>query len=160
MDTDRRSQLFARYRDGYGALSVALAGITEAELDTRPSAGEWSVREIVHHAADTEMITAIRLRRLVAENNPAIDAYDEAEYARRLHYHDRPVGPSLEAVRAAVESTSAILERLTESEWARPGFHAERGPYSPEIALEFCASHLHDHAAQILRARSQSEPRP
>jgi DinB superfamily len=153
VDDSRRRLLIERYREGHGAVIEALRGATEAELDARPAADEWTAREVVHHLADSEMTSAIRLRRLLAEDRPTIDGYDEREFARRLHY-DRPIETSLEAVRAARAVTAEILDRLGEAEWAREGTHSESGPYSVEGWLEIYAAHAHDHADQIRRARA------
>jgi hypothetical protein len=151
MDEAERRNLLARYRDGPLVVEEALARIGEAGLD-RDAAGEgWTPRQIVHHLADSEMTSAIRLRRLIAEEHPQIQGYDEPEYARRLFY-DRPVGPSLEALKAARASTADIVERLTEEQWRREGTHSESGRYTVETWLAIYAAHAHEHAAQMLRA--------
>ena len=93
-------KLIDQYKDGYRVVTEALAGATEAELDAHPAPGKWSAREIVHHLADSEMTSAIRLRLLLATDRPAIAGYDENVFARRLHY-DRPIDASLDALRAA-----------------------------------------------------------
>lgn len=148
-----RRALIARYRAGHRAVQEALEGITEAELDARPGPGEWSAREVVHHLADSEMNSAIRLRRLLAEDRPLIQGYDEPEFARRLYY-DRPIGASLEAVAAARRTSAEILERLTDAEWARRGTHSDSGSYGVEDWLAIYAAHAHEHAEQIRRARA------
>lgn len=145
-----------RYKDGYRAVSDALQGISERELDARPAPGKWSAREIVHHLADSEMTSAIRLRRLVAEDRPLIQGYDQDEFARRLYY-DRPFQTSLEAFRLARETTAQILERMTQAEWAREGTHSESGRYTVERWLEIYAQHAHNHADQIRRARAAAK---
>jgi hypothetical protein len=99
------------------------------------------------------MTSAIRLRRLVAEDAPQLAGYDEELFARRLHYSERPLEGSLEAVRGARASTLALLEVLTEEEWAREGTHSESGRYSIDDWLRIYAAHCHDHADQIRRAR-------
>jgi hypothetical protein len=158
MDSERRRALIEQYRDGHRAVLEALQGCTEAELDARPAANDWTPREIAHHLADSEMTSAIRLRRLLAEERPIIAGYDEAEFARRLHYDERPIEDSLDALRAARASTASILERLSEAEWAREGTHNESGRYTVENWLEIYAAHAHDHAAQIRRARASAAP--
>jgi hypothetical protein len=155
MDRERRRQLVERYEDGYRVVTDALAGATEAELDAHPGPGKWSAREIVHHLADSEMTSAIRLRWLLAMDRPVIAGYDEAEFARRLYY-DRPIGASLEAFRAARATTAEILDRLSDAEWQRLGTHSESGPYGVERWLEIYAKHAHDHADQIRRARASA----
>ena len=152
MDADRRSSLVARYEAGPGVLRAAVAGLTDAELDRRPSDGGWTPREVVHHVADSEMTSAIRLRRLIAEESPLIVGYDGDEFARRLHYADRPIRPALAAVEAARATTAQILHRLTESEWARMGTHSESGKYGVGVWLETYAVHCDEHANQIRAA--------
>ena len=99
------------------------------------------------------MTSAIRLRRLIAEDNPVIVGYDQEEFARRLYY-DRPIAASLSALKAARETTSEILDRLTDAEWQRAGTHSEAGAYSVHKWLEIYGVHAHDHADQIRRARA------
>jgi len=152
MDTATRTELLSRYRDGYARVEQALAGITPAELD-RADADGWTARQVVHHLADSEMTSALRLRKLVAERNPVIWGYDEELYAKALWYNERPIEASLLAFRAARESTAAILEHLAAEHWTRQGWHTESGPYSVERWLEIYAAHGHDHAEQIRRAR-------
>ena len=77
MDHHTRATFIARYKDGYREVAAALEGASDKELDSRPAPGKWSAREIVHHLADSEMTSAIRLRLLVAEENAAIRPYDE-----------------------------------------------------------------------------------
>jgi hypothetical protein len=117
------------------AWSRALFRIGEAGLDRRGGSQEWTPRQIVHHLADSEMTSAIRLRRLIAEDHPEIMGYDEPEYARRLYY-DRPIGPTHDAVKAARATTATILDRLTEEEWQREGTHSESGRYTVEGWLQ------------------------
>jgi hypothetical protein len=157
MDRTTRDTLIARYRQGYDAVMAALDGITQAELDAREGPGEWSPREIAHHLADSEMTSAIRLRRLIVEDAPVITGYDQEAFVERL-YTDRPIAPSLAAFRAARDSTADILDRLTEGQWARQGIHSESGPYSVTDWLEIYAAHAHDHADQIRRARATVAP--
>lgn len=152
MDKNKRAELLQKYRTGHQAVVASLAGLRDDELDRSPGGDEWSPRMIVHHIADSEMTSAIRLRKLVAEDNPTIVGYDEKVFANSLT-RDRPIEPSLEAVRWARESTMQILERLTEDEWKKAGTHTELGPYSVERWLEVYAAHCHDHANQIKQAR-------
>jgi hypothetical protein len=152
MDADERQSLINRYRIGIDEVDKAMAGATTTELDRRPAPNEWSARDVAHHLADSETMSTIRLRRLLAEDEPVIQAYDEAEFARRLHY-DRPIEPSL-AVFAAVRTANIeLLNSLTDDEWARTGTHSDDGPYSVEAWLKIYADHGHDHADQIRRAR-------
>lgn len=150
MTPSERRALVDRYRDGYQAVVDALA---EVDLDASAADGGWTPRQIVHHLADSEMTSALRLRRVLAEDDPTIQGYDENAYARIFRYVDRPIEPSLVAFRAARETTLQILERLTEDEWARRATHTESGEYGVEIWLEIYAAHALDHAEQIRRCK-------
>jgi len=149
---DPRAALLDQYRTGFADLEAALAGATDADLDRPQPAGEWTARQVVHHLADSESMAYIRLRRLIAEDDPVIHGYDEPEWARRLHY-DRPIEASVVVVRAVREASLELLRSLTGPEWARTGTHTESGPYSVDRWLETYAGHTHDHADQIRRAR-------
>jgi hypothetical protein len=153
MDAAERAGLIAQYKAGPEAVRAALEGITEQELDARPAPGTWSPREIVHHLGDAEMRSAIRLRRLLAEDAPVILGYDQDEYARRLRY-DRPIAASLAAFAAARASTGELLDLMTEADWQRAGTHSEMGAYPAETWLRIYAAHAHGHADQIRRARA------
>ena len=150
-----RTELLDRYRGGYAAVEAALAEITEEELDRPGPDGGWSARQVAHHLADSEATAFVRLRRLIAEDEPMIVGYDEPEYARRLHY-DRPVGSSLAVLRAVRVASLELLESLSPAEWDRGGTHTESGPYSVDDWLRIEATHSHDHAEQIRAARGGS----
>lgn len=152
MDKNTRDDLIQRYAEGFAQVQAALQDIPAQELDN-PDADGWTARQVAHHLADSEMTSALRLRKLIAENNAVIQGYDEELYAKTLYYDARPIEGSLLALRAARESTLSILEHLSDEQWARQGWHTESGPYSVERWLHIYAAHAHDHAAQIRRAR-------
>lgn len=151
MDRTERDELVARYKEGYQVVAAALDGLSEADLDAREAPGEWSPREIVHHLADSEMTSAIRLRLLIAEERPTLIGYDQRQFVDRLSF-DRPIAHSLEAFRFARATTAEILDRLREEDWQREGTHSESGRYSVTDWLRLYGAHAHDHADQIRHA--------
>ena len=153
MKPEQRRDLIRKYKGGYQVVADSLDGIQDDELD-RSASDEWTPRQIAHHLADSEIRAAIRLRQLLAEDDPQIAGYDETQYAQRLT-RNRPIQPSIEAMRWARESSLQILETLNDEEWARTGTHSEIGPYSVEKWLEIYSTHPHDHAAQIRRSRGR-----
>ena len=146
-----RAALLELYRAGYDDVVDASAGASDEELDRLPEGG-WSARMVAHHLADSEATAYVRLRRLLAENEPLIDAYDEEEFARRLHY-DRPVASSLAVLKAVREASLELLRAISPAEWERAGRHSDSGAYSVDDWLRIYANHSHDHAEQIRRAR-------
>lgn len=155
MDRTERTQLIERYRTGTADVEAALARISDAELDRRPAdPDEWTPRAVVHHLADSEAMAYIRLRRLIAEDEPLIVGYDEPEWARRLHY-DRLIAPSLAVLAAVRASSLQLLEAIDEPEWERAGIHRESGPYGVTDWLRIYSAHAHEHADQIRAARAE-----
>ena len=153
MTNEERQALVARYKQGFDEVRQSLEGMTDEQMKSRPLPGKWSAREIVQHLGDSEMTSAIRLRKLLTEDDPVIQGYDQDLYAARLRYNERPHGPALEAFRAARATTAQILDSMTEEDWARAGTHTESGRYTAEDWLTIYAAHAHNHAAQIRRLR-------
>jgi len=151
LSTTDRAPLLDRFRSGYDDVEDALDGVSAEDLDRRPSGGGWTAREVVHHLADSEAQAYVRLRRLIAEDEPVLHAYDEPEYARRLHY-DRPIASSLAVLRAVRDASLELLEVLTADEWKRSGTHPESGPYDVSKWLRIYSEHSHNHANQIREA--------
>ena len=153
MTRQERDQLIAQYAAGYDQVVAALQGFPPAKLTARAVPGKWSAAEIVHHLADSETTSAIRIRKLVTEEHAIIQGYDQEAWATRFRYNERDIAPSLEAFRQARATTMQILPSLTDADWAREGSHTESGRYSAETWLKIYAVHAHNHAAQIARLK-------
>ncbi len=153
MTRQERAELISRYADGYDEVERALEGFPRKHLTSHPFPGKWSAAEIIHHLADSEMTSAIRLRRLLAEDNPVIHGYDQEAYARRLRYEERDIAPAMTAFLAARATTAQLLGVMSDEEWRREGTHSESGRYTAETWLEIYAKHAHNHAAQIQRLK-------
>ena len=157
MTHDELQVLIAKYKAGYDEVIDSLKDFPAASLSAHPIPGKWSAREIVHHLGDSETVSGIRLRRLLSEENPVIQGYDQDEYARRLKYNERDMQPALEAFRAARASTAQIMDAMTLEDWSREGTHNEHGRYSATDWLKIYAAHAHGHASQIRALRAALE---
>ena len=153
MTNEERQTLVAQYKAGYDEVANSLEGFPEEHLTARPLPGKWSAREIVQHLADSEMNSAIRLRKLLTEDDPQIQGYDQEDYAARLRYNERDMAPALDALRGARATTGQLLDTMSLDDWAREGTHTESGRYTAENWLTIYAAHAHNHAAQIRRLR-------
>jgi hypothetical protein len=153
MTPEHRAQLVSRYRLGAVALVDTLARLPEDYMDRSPAAGGWTPRMIAHHVADAELTGGVRLRRLLAEETPRIESYDQEVYSGRLHY-ERPLAASKALIAAVTESNAELLESLSEEEWTRAGVHEESGTYTLETWLGIYAEHSHAHAEQVARVLS------
>jgi len=155
MTPDERQELIAQYKDGYAEVLRNLSDFPEDLLNAHPIPGKWSAAEIIHHLADSETVSGIRLKRLLVEDHPLIQGYDQDAFAERLNYNDRDIGPALDAFRSARANTAQLLDTMTEEDWKREGTHSESGSYTAEDWLTIYAEHAHNHAAQILRLRER-----
>jgi hypothetical protein len=153
MRHEERQALIAQYKAGYDEVARGLEGFPDEKLSARPLPGKWSAREIVQHLADSEMNSAIRLRKLLTEDTPRIQGYDQDAYAARLRYNERDIAPALDALRGARATTGQLLDTMSDDDWAREGTHSESGRYTAEDWLRIYAAHAHNHAAQIRRLR-------
>ncbi|MFN0087239.1 MAG: DinB family protein [Blastocatellia bacterium] len=155
MNQIERDELIAMYAAGYDEVMEALKGFPADKLTAHLLAGKWSAAEIVQHLADSEMTSAIRLRRLLCEWQPVIQGYDQDLYATRLSYNERDIAPALDALRGARATTTQLLRRMTGEDWLREGTHTESGRYTPEDWLRIYAAHARDHVRQIQQLREE-----
>jgi hypothetical protein len=153
MTPERRAELVSSYRLGASALLETLSSLPREYVDRITEPDGWTPRMVAHHVADAELTAGARLRRLIAEENPRLAAYDQDEYSRRLHY-DRPMAASVALIAAVTESNAELLERLSGEEWKRSGVHEELGAYTAETWLTIYAGHCQAHAEQVARTLS------
>lgn len=132
MTKDERQKLIEQYTAGYTEVANALKNFPADKLTANLIPGKWSACEIVQHLADSEMNSALRLRKLLAEDHPVIQGYDQELYAARLRYNERDLNPALAAFRYARETSAQLLAPMTEEDWQRDGWHTESGLYTPE----------------------------
>jgi hypothetical protein len=154
MTSEDRNRLIAQYAAGYKEVHAALEGFPAAALTAHPFPGKWSAREIVHHLADSESFSAQRLRKLLSEEHPVIQGYDQDAWAVLLRYNLRDHAPALELFRAVRATTAQLLPEMTDEDWKRAGWHMESGLYTASTWLQIYAVHAHNHAAQIARLKA------
>jgi len=147
--TPDRAALIAQYADGPRRLRQAFGGVPAEARQWRPAPAEWSAHEVVVHCADSETHAASRIRILLSSEDPLIQGYDEAAWARDLGYHAHPIDLALAVVDAVRANTTILLRRLPDAAWARVGHHTESGRYTADDWLRIYADHLENHARQI-----------
>ena len=149
------SDALERFRRGAELVAVAATGAAGPELDFAPEPGKWSIRQIVAHLADAEMMGAIRLRRVIAEQRPRLEAFDEKAWAANLNYATRKTSQSLETFRRIRGENYELLKELPEAAFARVGVHSERGELTLRQLLDGFAEHAEKHAQQIRARRAE-----
>jgi len=138
-----------------GKLRKAVAGLTAAQLDTPYRPGGWTVRQLVHHLADSHMNAYIRTRLTLTEENPPVKPYDEAKWAE-LADKTMPIDGSLNIIDAVHARWMCILESLSADEFSRTMFHPEHGKISLDSLLAIYAWHGPHHTAHVTELRKRS----
>jgi hypothetical protein len=134
-----------------GLLHQASCDLTPEQIEAPIAPGKWSVREIVAHLADCELVFSFRLRQVLATENPgppaAIQPFDQDAWATRYANYDLPAG--LELFRAARGWNLKLIGGLDPIEFDREGFHPERGLMTFQTIVETMAGHDLNHLQQL-----------
>jgi len=150
--------LLERYRRGPELLAVVLTGVFGEEEDFALD-GKWTIRQMVAHLADAELVGAHRFRQVIAEDNPTLIAYDQDAWARNLDYLHRKVKQSLETFRRVRAENHELLKGLPPTAFQRAGNHSENGPMTLATLLEGYAQHAEHHARQLQEMREEYKRR-
>ncbi len=147
------TELLERFRRGAEPVASVLTGVAGAEQDYKEAPERWSIRQIVAHLADSEIVVADRFRRTLAEDNPQLIAFDQNLWAERLDYSKRKPSQSLETFRRLRADTYELLKDLPEEAFQRTAHHSERGTITLLDMLRYFAEHPEKHTRQILAVR-------
>jgi len=137
------------------ALDTAVRGFNSDQLNTPYRPGGWTVRQVVHHLADSQMNSYIRFRLALTEEVPAIKPYDEAQRAELTDAKTAPIGYSLALLENLHLRWVLLLESLKSEDWKRAFRHPELGLMRLDQNLALYAWHGRHHVAQIASLRKR-----
>ncbi len=137
------------------ALRAAVKGLTDAQLDTPYRPEGWTVRQLVHHLADSHMNAYTRFRLALTEDNPTIKPYDEAAWAELSDARSLPVGVSLELLDRLHERLVHLLRATKDTDFQRTLHHPENGPMTMDSLLAVYAWHGRHHVAHVTALRER-----
>ncbi len=149
------SDLLERLRRGPELAAVVLTGVFGEEEDFLPAPGKWSIRQIIAHLADSEIVLAQRIRQVIAEDSPTLIAYDQEAWARNLDYARRKLKQALETFRRTRAENYDLLKGMPEAAFARTGNHTERGQITLRSLVELVAQHDANHVRQMQGVRDE-----
>ena len=149
-----RADLLERFRRGPEIVAVATTGAAGPELDFKPAPDRWSVRTIVCHLADSEMVAGMRFRQVIAEPNATLQSFDQDAWANNLDYSRRKISQALETFRRVRSDTYELLKDLPEEAYSRKGTHTEHGEMTLLDLLKTYAEHAEGHVRQIQGVRA------
>jgi hypothetical protein len=130
-------------------LASLVEGLPGERLGRRPAPAKWSIREIVAHLADDELVGAYRIRLILSSPGTAIQAFDQDVWARAGRYGTADVQESLGLYRSLRHHNLKLLHTLSAEEWDLFGVHAERGVESLRDIAMYFAGHDINHFRQI-----------
>lgn len=136
-------------------ICAAVGGLDDAQLDTPYRPGGWTVRQVVHHLADSHVHSYIRFRLALSEENPTVNAYDQDKWAGLEDGRSAPVGLSLELLESLHARWVILLNSMTENDFARTFEHPERGSMRLDLTLAMYAWHCRHHEAHIAGLRER-----
>jgi hypothetical protein len=134
-------------------------GLTEKQLSTKPAPGKWSIREIVAHLADGEVVLGSRYRFIAAMDRPPIPGYDQDAFVANLGVSNARTADLLDDFAMARAANLGLLERIGRAAWDRVGLHAERGEESLGGLVTMYAGHDRIHFSQIETIRAGLFPK-
>lgn len=150
---DLRKQL-DQFLAGPSRVRAAIDGIDAAMLNRRPPGEDWSIRDVVIHLADAELIAAVRFRLALAQQDAVLPTYEQEDWKRRLQYLWRDPEAALALFHATRYSTAEILDHCGADAWQRTAIHPERGPMIVADLVALYIDHVDQHVAQINAARA------
>lgn len=128
-----------------------IKGLGRKQLEANVEEGKWSMKEVLAHLADGEVVLGARIRMVAAMERPVLVGYDQDAFVRGLRYDKVSSEQLLEDFAAVRALNVALLERLPDEAFARIGVHAERGEESLATMMFMYAGHDRMHEAQLER---------
>ena len=151
-DAVNRQQMIRNIEALPARVEEAVRGLSDAQLDTPYREGGWTVRQVVHHLADSHMNALVRTKLILTEQRPTLKTYDQNAWSG-LPDAKLPVAPSLAILHGLHERWAALLKSLAETDWERTALHPEAGEMTPDKLISMYSRHGENHLSQIRSLR-------
>ena len=155
IDAEIRTKWIADLKGLPVHLRNAVIGLTEQQLDTPYRLGGWTVRQVVHHVADSHLNSYTRFRLALTEDSPLIKTYDEKSWAELPDAKQAPIDPSLHLIEGLHARWVRLLSSMSEGDFARTFKHPELGEIRLDWTLGLYAWHCRHHVAHITALRTK-----
>jgi uncharacterized damage-inducible protein DinB len=137
--------LVEEYARGAVLLRRSIEGLSPEEILSAPVEGKWSFQKVVVHLADAEQAFAVRIKKVLAEEKPTLEAWNENLFAARLAYSKQSVEDALTIVESSRRQIVSILKQTPVESFERVGIHTERGPLTAHQLVQLATDHLLHH---------------
>ena len=151
----KRTAWIRQIAEAPDALRTAVDGLTHEQLDRPYRPGGWTVRQLVHHVADSHMNAYIRFKWTLTEPRPTIKAYNQDAWAGLADSRQTPVEASLDILDALHRRWGVLMESMKDEEWTRPLQHPENGEMTLDRLLQLYAWHGRHHTAHVTAFRTR-----
>jgi hypothetical protein len=142
-------EVIAEFRDTGDHFVKIAKSISSEKLHKSPVNDEWSPANIIHHMADSEAHFYIRYLRVLTENAPTTEFFDENVYPELLQYKKRDVNASIALIEGIRASSLSLFNNFSEADWQRKGFTSEGKEFVLIALIKKGRTHITDHANQL-----------
>lgn len=155
LDAGQRRAAIDSVADAPRRLRAAVSGLTERQLETPYRADGWTVRQVVHHVADSHLNGYTRFKLALTENTPTIKPYDQTEWAKLIDSRTTPIETSLTLLEAVTDRWVRVLRAMSPADFARQLIHPEHEtPLSLDQTLALYEWHGRHHVAHVNLVRN------
>jgi uncharacterized damage-inducible protein DinB len=152
------NDLVHQYEIAGELLAQSIRGLTPEDMlcvpDPAAGVGLWSIQQVVIHLSDAEFAFADRMKRIIAQDDPVLQGWDENRFVANLFYDRQSAQDAADLVRLTRAQVSRILRAAGPAAMTRTGRHTERGPQTLAVVLRYAADHLEHHLKFIHRKRA------
>lgn len=153
MNTQAQHTDIDRYESQAGALVRWIDGLSPADFDARPIPGKWTIRELVTHMIDSDLVYGHRMRKVAAQDRPLLMGYDETRWASNPALQAGDPMPAAVIFEAHRRWIAAFLRALPPEAWKREGVHSERGIVTIASLLGNMLDHVPHHEKFLIAKR-------
>ena len=147
--------LIDQFEKGADDLRMAVRGLQREDLLAYPVPGTWSIQEIVIHLMDSDLISADRMKRIIAEENPSLIGFDESRFVKNLFYGEQSVDDAVTVFELNRRNFARVLRKLPDAAFDRIGTHNERGKVTLGAMLQGSVKHVKHHMEFIVSKREK-----
>jgi uncharacterized damage-inducible protein DinB len=147
--------LIEKYEDGGRRLAKAVEHLDRNDLIAVPIPGKWSIQQLVIHLADSDLVLTDRMKRVISENRPTLQAFDENLWVKNLHYELQSAPAAIELLALNRKMMTDVLRLLPDEAFARKGVHTERGELTLEQLLQGSIEHIDHHLKFLYEKREK-----
>jgi len=149
MNAEERNEKLAVYARAGEELAEALKGFPKSMWTYKPGPDRWSIRQILHHLADSEANGYVRCRRAIAEPGGSVMAYDQEKWVAGLRHQDQDADEAVQLFKLMRRINARLLQSLPPSAWANTMAHPELGPMTLDDWLVIYTAHTPAHIEQM-----------